>query len=89
MTRFASRWRDLGRLADLYVNSEHDRQLVLRTAIQAFAAFSTWAGNHGEIQRERRGKRVDPIWAVRSSWKQNGAIGRVRGAAFAPQAPAS
>jgi hypothetical protein len=51
MTRFASRWRDLGRLADLYVNSEHDRQLALRTAIQAFAAFSTWAVNHGEIQR--------------------------------------
>ena len=44
-------WRDLGRLADLYVNSEHDRQLAQQTATQAFAAFSTWAGNHGETQR--------------------------------------
>ena len=64
-------WRDLGRLADLYVNSKHDRQLAQQTAIQAFAAFSTWAANHGD-PAERRGKRVDPIWAVKSSLKQNG-----------------
>ena len=82
-------WRDLGRLADLYVNSEHDRQLAQQTATQAFAAFSTWAGNHGETQRNDAEKRVDPIWAVESLLKQNGAIGRVRGAAFAPQTPAS
>ena len=38
-------WRDLGRLADLYVNSEQGRQLARRTAIQAFAAFSAWAAD--------------------------------------------
>ena len=36
-------WRDLGRLADLYVSSQQGRQLARQTAIQAFAAFSTWA----------------------------------------------
>ena len=36
-------WRDLGRLADLYVTSQQGRQLARQTAIQAFAAFSTWA----------------------------------------------
>ena len=43
-------WRDLGWLADLYVNSKHDRQLAQQTAIQVFAAFSTWAANQA-IQR--------------------------------------
>ena len=38
-------WRDLGRLADRYVKSKHDTQLAQQTAIQAFAAFSTWASN--------------------------------------------
>jgi heme oxygenase len=38
-------WRDLGRLADLYVSSQQGRQLARHTAIQAFAAFSTWAAN--------------------------------------------
>ena len=46
-------WRDLGRLADLYVNSKHDRRLAQQTAIQAFAAFSTWAANQA-IQRNTR-----------------------------------
>jgi heme oxygenase (biliverdin-IX-beta and delta-forming) len=36
-------WRDLGRLADLYVSSQQGRQLARQTALQAFAAFSTWA----------------------------------------------
>ncbi len=36
-------WRDLGRLADLYVTGPQGRQLARQTAIQAFAAFSTWA----------------------------------------------
>ena len=36
-------WRDLGRLADLYVTGQQGRQLARQTAIQAFAAFSTWA----------------------------------------------
>ena len=36
-------WRDLGRLADLYVTSQQGRQLARQTAIQAFATFSTWA----------------------------------------------
>jgi heme oxygenase (biliverdin-IX-beta and delta-forming) len=36
-------WRDLSRLADLYVSSQQGRQLARQTAIQAFAAFSTWA----------------------------------------------
>ncbi len=38
-------WRDLGRLADQYVNSRQDTRLAEQTAIQAFAAFSTWASN--------------------------------------------
>ena len=36
-------WRDLGRLADLYVSSQQSRQLARQTALQAFAAFSSWA----------------------------------------------
>ena len=39
-------WRDLGRLADLYVNSTHGRQLAQQTAIGAFTAFSTWTANN-------------------------------------------
>ena len=35
-------WRDLGRLADRYVETKQDTQLAQRTAIQAFAAFSRW-----------------------------------------------
>jgi heme oxygenase len=35
-------WRDLGRLADQYVTTKHDRQLAEQTAMQAFAVFSTW-----------------------------------------------
>jgi heme oxygenase len=35
-------WRDLGRLADQYVTTRHDRQLAQRTAMQVFAAFSAW-----------------------------------------------
>jgi heme oxygenase len=35
-------WRDLGRLADQYVTTKHDRQLAQQTAMQAFAAFSAW-----------------------------------------------
>ncbi len=38
-------WRDLGRLADRYVMSKQETQLARQTAIQAFAAFSTWASN--------------------------------------------
>ncbi len=38
-------WRDLGQLADRYVTSKQDQQLAQQTAIQAFAAFSTWARN--------------------------------------------
>ena len=38
-------WRDLGQIADRYVTSQHDAQLAQETAIQAFTAFSTWAGN--------------------------------------------
>jgi heme oxygenase (biliverdin-IX-beta and delta-forming) len=36
-------WRDLGQLADRYVNNNQYRQLAGQAAIQAFAAFSTWA----------------------------------------------
>ena len=43
-------WRDLGRLADQYVDSKQGRQLARQTAIQAFAAFSTWAADNGETQ---------------------------------------
>ena len=39
-------WRDLGRLADLYVNGKQGRQLAQQTAIGAFAAFSRWAANN-------------------------------------------
>jgi heme oxygenase (biliverdin-IX-beta and delta-forming) len=35
-------WRDLGRLADQYVTTRRDRQLAQQTAMQVFAAFSTW-----------------------------------------------
>ena len=39
-------WRDLpGRLADRYVRSAQETQLAQQSAIQAFAAFSTWASN--------------------------------------------
>ena len=38
-------WRDLGQLADRHVTSEQDTQLARQTAIQAFAAFRTWATN--------------------------------------------
>ena len=37
-------WRDLGRVADRYVRSNQETQLAQQSAIQAFAAFSTWAG---------------------------------------------
>jgi len=39
-------WRELGQLADRYVHGERDRQLARQAAIQAFAAFSMWAGGH-------------------------------------------
>ena len=42
-------WRDLGRLADLYIRSRQDRRLARQAAIQAFAAFSTWAGDNAGI----------------------------------------
>jgi heme oxygenase (biliverdin-IX-beta and delta-forming) len=35
-------WRDLGKLADQYVTTKHDRHLAQQTAMQAFAVFSTW-----------------------------------------------
>ncbi len=35
-------WRDLAQLADQYVTTKHGRQLAQQTAVQAFAAFSTW-----------------------------------------------
>ena len=35
-------WRALAHLADQYVTTKHDRQLAQQTAMQAFAAFSTW-----------------------------------------------
>ena len=35
-------WRDLAQLADQYVTTKHDRQLAQQSAMQAFAAFSTW-----------------------------------------------
>ena len=38
-------WRDLGQLADQYVNGKQGRHLAQQTAIQAFATFSTWASN--------------------------------------------
>src|SRR6185437_3437451 len=37
-------WRDLAQRADQCVTTKHDRQLAQRTAMQAFAAFSTWCG---------------------------------------------
>jgi heme oxygenase (biliverdin-IX-beta and delta-forming) len=46
-------WRDLGRLADRYVSGGHDRQLARQAALQAFAAFSTWAGKRGDAVRAR------------------------------------
>lgn len=42
-------WRDLGRLADLYVRSRQGRRLARQAAIGAFAAFSTWAGDNAGI----------------------------------------
>src|SRR5208283_2975820 len=48
------------------------------------AAGSPGARRCGNGDHEK--KRVDLIWAVKSLLKHNGAIGRVRGAAFAPQA---
>jgi heme oxygenase len=41
-------WRELGRLADLYVLVQRDRQLARQAALQAFAAFSAWAGDNAE-----------------------------------------
>jgi heme oxygenase len=38
-------WRELGQLADRYVNNKQDGQLARQAAIQAFAAFSTWASH--------------------------------------------
>ncbi len=46
-------WRDLGRLADLYVTSQQGRQFARQTAIQTFAAFSTWAASGSGIPRVR------------------------------------
>ena len=43
-------WRDLGRLADLYIRSRQDRRLARQAAIQAFAAFSTWADDNAGIR---------------------------------------
>ena len=43
-------WRDLGRLADLYVESKQGRQFAQQTAIRAFAAFTRWAASNGETQ---------------------------------------
>ena len=41
-------WRDLGLLADRYVQASADRQLAGQAALGAFAAFGTWARNPGE-----------------------------------------
>ena len=38
-------WRDLGRLADRYAGGKHDGRLARQAALQAFAAFSAWAGS--------------------------------------------
>jgi heme oxygenase (biliverdin-IX-beta and delta-forming) len=38
-------WRDLGQLADRYVTGQKGTRLAQQTAIQAFAAFSTWASH--------------------------------------------
>jgi heme oxygenase len=40
-------WRDLGLLADCYAGGKQDRQLARQAALQAFAAFSTWAASRG------------------------------------------
>ena len=46
-------WRDLGQIADRYVTGQQDAQLAQEAAIQAFTAFSTWAGNavHARMQQ--------------------------------------
>ena len=41
-------WRELGRLAGLYVYGQRDRQFARQAALQAFAAFSAWAGDNTE-----------------------------------------
>ena len=38
-------WRDLGKLADCYAGGDRDGQLARQAALQAFAAFSAWAGS--------------------------------------------
>ena len=48
-------WRDLGQLADRYVNNKQDRQLARQTAIQAFTAFSTWASHAAGWLSDRLG----------------------------------
>jgi heme oxygenase len=40
-------WRALAHLADQYVTTKQDRQLAQQTAMQAFAAFSTWCSASG------------------------------------------
>lgn len=44
-------WRDLGRLADRYAGGTYDSQLARQAALQAFAAFTTWAGSRGTCLR--------------------------------------
>jgi len=56
-------WRDLGQLADRYVNNKQDSQLARQAAIQAFAAFSTWA-SHAEERSDRRCAHAGVPWMI-------------------------
>jgi heme oxygenase (biliverdin-IX-beta and delta-forming) len=67
-------WRDLAQLADQYVTTKHDRQLAQQTAMQAFAAFSTWCNapktatglTSGSASRLRR-----RLWVSKSSYSRS------------------
>ena len=41
-------WRELGRLADLYVSGRQGRQLARQTAIDVFATFTRWAASNAQ-----------------------------------------
>ena len=46
-------WRDLGQIADRYVNNKQDAQLAQHAALQGFTAFSTWASNAVNVRLQQ------------------------------------
>lgn len=64
-------WRDLGRLADLYVDGEPGRQLARQTAIGVFAAFSRWAASHGETRHAGENE-LTTFERLRHCWTRTG-----------------